>query len=204
MSAIGVAAETAFDTVKTKIGSEILSKFGVGDGAATWGESFAAAGAVNAYESFTGSEMGFMSKMAMTQAISYGMHKFNGPDSEGSNVLSNLGLGGLAAGGMTAGTALFSKMGNEGGSLGGAFDKLFENIEKYADKYLGPNNIVSNTIGELGLGHEKGEKLAFKNEGSMSRMFDGMDSDSLLSQKDNVLDEGSKRRKLMSPEFKLN
>lgn len=203
MSVIGIAAGTAFDTVKTKIGTEVLNKFGITDSPASWGESFAASGAVNAYEAFTGNEMGFMSKMVMTQALSYGIHKFNGIDSEGGGMLNNLGLGGLAAGGISSGTSLFSKMGKEGGQLSEAFDGLFNKINDYSEKFLGEDNIISNAMSVLGIEKEKGSKLTLKNEDAMSKMFDGMDADSLLSKNDDV-NESVKRRKLMTPEFKLN
>jgi hypothetical protein len=175
---LGVAAQTAFDTVKTKIGSEALNLVGIGNGAATWGESFAAAGAANAYETMSGKEMGFMSKMALTQGVAYGLHKFN--DGEGGGMLKNLGLGGLTAGGLAVGTSMLSNM-NAGDGLGNAFDKLFETIGEYADKYLGEGNVVSKTLGSLGLdkNHEKPDnKLGLSD--SQSSFFENFDVESKL------------------------
>lgn len=174
---LGVAAQTAWDTVKTKVGSEALNLVGVGNGAATWGESFAAAGTANAYEAMTGNEMGFMSKMALTQGVAYGLHKFN--DGDGS-MLKNLGMGGLAAGGLAAGTSMLSNM-NSGQGLTNAFDQLFEKIGEYADKFLGEGNIVSKTLDNLGLDKHSAKsenKLGISD--SQSSFFDKFDQDSKL------------------------
>lgn len=190
---LGIAAQTAWDTVKTKIGSEALNLVGLGDGAATWGESFTAAGTANAYEAISGNEMGFMSKMALTQSIAYGVHKFNGSDSEGGNMLKNLGLGGLAAGGLAAGTEVLSKM-NAGDGISNAFDQLFEKIGDYADKFLGEDNFLSKTIDKLGLSKNND----VKNEESLglsksqSDYFDNFDSESKL--KDFISDDKNEEK----------
>lgn len=190
---LGIAAQTAWDTVKTKISSEALNLVGIGDGAATWGESFTAAGTANAYEAISGNEMGFMSKMALTQSIAYGVHKFNGPDSEGGSMLKNLGLGGLAAGGLAAGTEVLSKM-NAGDGISNAFDQLFEKIGDYADKFLGEDNFLSKTIDKLGFSKNND----IKNEESLglsksqSDYFDNFDSESKL--KDFISDDKNEEK----------
>lgn len=196
MSAISVATGTVMDTVKTKIGSEGLKLMGL-ENSASWEDSFFAAASVNAFEEISGHEMGFFSKMALTQGLSYGLSKFH-QGNEGENALSHLGLTGLASSPHLDNHSLFERMGVEkGAKVEKAFNSLFDKIDNYADKFLGEDNVVSNMVEKLGFSRKE-DKLS--NESKLDKMFSDMDLDSLLMGSDEK-ESVKKKRNLMTPDF---